>query len=364
VTESKITTRKELHAYLYAALRLEHATIPPYLTALYSLHNGSNSPAWHILRVVVVEEMLHLSLVANVMNAVDMTPNLTGSDFVPAYPTPLPDGEEDFVVDLQPFSRDAVKTFLKIERPALAPNEESRLLVRRQPDRPMLAASPTDPGMQYYSIGEFYAEISRGLQHLHDLYAHEGRELFTGDPSKQITPEYFYSGGGEAIPVTGLESALHAIGLIAAQGEGLGGGIYDGEEELAHYYRFDQLDRGRYYVKGDKPGEPSGPGLKVDWTAVYPVMKNALLDDYPKGSELRKAAREFNESYAGFLGFLTLAFTGRPDLLLETVPRMFRLRDDISRLIRNPIPDRPGVHAAPTFEMGGALGSGVPGSGA
>ena len=66
-----------------AALRLEHATIPPYLTALYSLRAGSNSPAWHILRVVAVEEMLHLTLVANVMNAVGCKPNLTDPEFVP-----------------------------------------------------------------------------------------------------------------------------------------------------------------------------------------------------------------------------------------------------------------------------------------
>lgn len=359
MTEPQITTIDDLKKYLYSALKLEHATIPPYLSALYSLHNGSNSPAWHILRVVAVEEMLHLSLVANVMNAIDMSPILTGSDFVPSYPTPLPDGENDFVVDLQPFSPEAVETFLKIERPAKAPNEESRLIRRRQPDRVMLAADPVNPGLQYYSIGEFYAEISRGLTYVNDAYAAEGNELFTGHPSRQITPEYFYSGGGEAIPVTGLESALDAIGLISAQGEGLGGGIYDGAGELAHYYRFQQIQLGRYYVKGDSPDDPTGPAFDVDWTAVYPMMKNASLEDYPKGSELRKAAREFNESYAGFLRFLTKAFNGQPDLLLEAVPWMFRLRDEISRLIRNPVPDRPGVNAAPTFEMPGDLGSGA-----
>jgi hypothetical protein len=87
------------------------------------------------------------------------------------------------------------------------------------------------------------------------------------------------------------------------------------------------------------------------------VLKNAALDDYPADSQLRTAAREFNETYAGFLRFLTKAFTGEPELLLEAVPLMFRLRDDISRLVRNPIPGRPGVHAAPTFEPAGAAGS-------
>ena len=353
-TSSKITSLDELHAYLYKALQLEHATIPPYLTALYSLHSGTNSAAWHILRVVVVEEMLHLSLVANVLNATGGKPDLTGPGFVPAYPASLPDGETDFAVDLQPLSLDAVGTFLKIERPAQAPNEESRLLPRAKSDRMLLAASPTEPGMQFYSIGEFYREICRGLEYLHEQYASKGKELFTGDLSRQVTPEYFYSGGGEAIVVTNLESALDALNFIAEQGEGLGGGIYDHKEELAHYYRFEQLRLGRYYVKGDQPGQPSGPAFDIDWTAVYPVLKNARLADYPESSETYRAAREFNDSYAEFLEFLTNAFTGQPTLLLEAVPRMMRFRDEMSRLIRNPAPGRPGMHAAPTFELGGA----------
>jgi hypothetical protein len=357
VTESTITTIEDLHAYLYAALQLEHCTIPPYMTALYSLHNGSNSPAWHIMRVVVVEEMLHLALAANVLNAVGGSPDLTAPDFVPDYPAYLPSGEKDFEVSIQSFSAAAVETFLNIERPAKAPTPERRLVPRTRSAGRLLAASPTDPSMQYYSIGEFYAEIARGLRHLDEEYARAGKKLFTGDRRRQVTPEFFYSGGGEPIVVTGLESALRAVDFIAGQGEGLGGGIYDSQDELAHYYRFQQLKLGRYYQKGDQPEQPSGPELWVDWSTVYPVLKNAALDDYPAGSQLREAAREFNETYAGFLRFLTKAFTGKPELLLEAVPQMFRLRDDISRLVRNPIPGRPGVHAAPTFESADAAGS-------
>jgi hypothetical protein len=355
VTDSRITTREDLLAYLNAALRLEHATIPPYLTALYSLHPGTNSPAWHVLRVVAVEEMLHLSLAANVMNAVGGTPDLTRPDFVPVYPAYLPDGETDFTVDLQPFSQQAIATFLKIERPAQAPHEQARLVEHDQPGRFMLAASPTDPGMRFYSIGEFYEEISRGLRHLDEKYAAEGRELFTGDPGRQVTAEYFYSGGGAPVCVTGLTSALGALSLIAGQGEGMGGGIYDDGGELAHYYRFQQLQLGRYYQKGDEPGRPTGPELEVEWTAVYPVLKNARLRDYPEDSELAHAARAFNSTYRGFLAFLTRAFSGQPELLLDAVPQMFRLRDDIARVIKNPVPGRPGVHAAPTFELADSL---------
>jgi Ferritin-like len=355
--QTTITTIEELNDYLYAALQLEHATIPPYLTALYSLHPGSNPHALHVIRVVAVEEMLHLSLVANVMNAVGIKPDLTQDGFVPRYPAHLPDGEQDFQVSLQPFSKAAVSTFLKIERPAKAPSEQARL-VRRSPrlaaHAHLLAVSPRDPGMQFYSIGEFYEEIIRGVKYLHAQYAAHGKELFTGDPSHQVTPEYYYSGGGEIIPVTGLQSALDALGLIASQGEGLGGGIYDAEGELAHYYRFQQLEIGRYYQKGDQPGHPTGPPLDTDWDAVYPVLKDARLDDYPEGSELRAAAVGFNQEYAGFLEFLTQAYNGQPELLIEAVWRMFRVRDAMLQLIRNPVPGRNGVHAGPTFDPAAA----------
>ncbi len=351
--QPRITTIEELSDYLYAALQLEHATIPPYLTALYSLHPGSNPDALHVIRVVAVEEMLHLTLVANVMNAIGIKPDLTQDGFVPRYPAHLPDGEQDFQVSLQPFSKAAVAAFLKIERPAQAPSEHARL-VRRSPrlaaHAHLLAVSPRDPGMQYYSIGEFYAEIIRGVQYLHAQYAAHGKELFTGDPRRQVTPEYYYSGGGEVIPVTGLDSALAALRLIAEQGEGLGGGIYDDEGELAHYYRFQQLEIGRYYQKGDQPGHPTGPPLATDWDAVYPVLKDARLANYPEGSELRAAAAGFNQVYADFLEFLTQAYNGQPELLIEAVWWMFRVRDAMLRLMRNPVPGGYGVHAGPTFE--------------
>ncbi len=348
MTLTRITTREELHEYLRAAMQLEHATIPPYLTALYSLHPGTNSDAFHVIRVVVVEEMLHLTLAANILNAVGGEPDLTVPGFVPRYPVYLPDGETDFMVGLEPFSPSAVDSFLLIERPAQSPSEEERVVRRalRGPKIPAVHPEGNEE-LHFYSIGEFYAEIGRGLQHLHD----RGEDLFTGDPSRQVTPDLYYSGGGEVIPVKDLDSALAAVRLISEQGEGLAGGIYDEEAELSHYYRFQQLTLGRYYQPGDAPGEPSGPGLDVDWDAVLPTLANASVADYPEGSELRAAAVDFNAGYARFLRELTEAFTGRPELLVPAVGGMFAIRDQITRLMRNPIPGRPGVTAAPTFEM-------------
>jgi hypothetical protein len=348
VTLPHITTVESLHAYLYAALQLEHATIPPYLSALYSIHPGTNLDAVMVIRVVAVEEMLHLTLAANVLNATGGTPDLTGPGFVPSYPAYLPDGEDDFRVDRQRFSPEAVETFLKIERPGAAPDEEARVLAHDSPSS--LLVAPHDDSMRFYSIGEFYEEIRRGLEHLHDEL---GDGLFSGDPQRQVTPEYYYSGGGEIVPVTDLASASAALELIAEQGEGLGGRIYDEEGEIAHYHRFEQLKIGRYYQPGDTAGSPSGPELSVDWDAVYPMKTNVVLGDLRDAPDLHASAEAFNERYADFLGLLTRAYTGEPALLMDAVAEMFRLRDGMLGLIRHPMPGPGGLKAGPTFEVGG-----------
>jgi hypothetical protein len=346
VTASTIGDRDDLISYLHAAMALEHATIPTYLTAYYSIRSTTNSDAAHIIRVAAVEEMLHLTLTANVLNAVGGKPDLTRPGFVPSYPARLPDGEDDFTVDLRPLTPKAVDTFCKIERPGRAPSADARLIPTG--DRsPMLVSSPTAEGMHFYSIGEFYEEIIEGLEKV----AAADPGLFRGDPALQIGPEYYYSGGGAVTTVSDLDSARRALRFIAAQGEGLDSGIYDAEGELAHYYRFRQLQLGRYYQVGDDPEAPSGPPLSVSWDDVYQVKVSARLSDYPPGSELARVAREFNSDYAAFLALLTRAFNGRPELLKEAVNEMFRLRDGFDRLVRNPLPDSGGLHAAPTFEI-------------
>jgi hypothetical protein len=344
----QITTVEQLQTYLNAAMQLEHATIPPYLTALYSIHPGTNPDACHVIRTVAVEEMLHLTLAANIMNAVGGTPDLTAPDFVPSYPAHLPDGETDFQVSLQAFSRESVQTFLNIERPGTAPHEEARVVSRHRDRGKHLSASYAASEMRFWSIGEFYEEIRRGLNHLHEQM---GDALFRGDPARQVGPEYYYSGGGELTAVTDLETAVAAIRLISEQGEGLRGGVYDLEHELSHYHRFEQLVSERYYQRGDQPGNPTGPPLHVAWDAVYPIKTDATIDDCPEGSELRTAAIDFNRRYAELLALLTKAYNGAPQLLTDAVVEMFRLREGMQRLIRNPIPGLEGVNGGPTFEI-------------
>ena len=355
-----ITDIDTLRLYLHSAMKLEHATIPPYLTALYSIKPGTNPDAAQVLRVVAVEEMLHLVLAANLLNAIGGEPQLTDGEFVPKYPAFLQDGETDFQVSLQPFSMDAIETFLKIERPRLAPNPDKQLLERPEvngENRHYIIHHPIKTNFSYYSIGEFYNAIRDGFSNVHRTM---GDDMFCGDRKRQVTSEYYYSGGGSITPVHDIDSALHTIDLIVEQGEGELAGIYGDEGELAHYYRYTQLKCGRYFQKSDNKGEapftPTGPELKVDWDAVYPLKTNAKMTDYEPGSEAEAAATAFNDAYSDFLGLLQRAFTGQPRLLLDGVPMMFELRNKVNQLIRNPLTDGSPFNAAPTFEVHALVG--------
>jgi hypothetical protein len=347
MTLYRITDLDSLHRHLDAALQLEHATIPIYLTALYSIHPGTNAEGAHILRAVAVEEMLHLTLVGNLINALGGRPDLTRPGFTPRFPTLLPDGEQDFSVGLAPFSPAAIESFLKIERPASL-NPEAGNLRPRAGRGHLLAAHAGGAEEHFFSIGEFYKAIVQGLEHLHDRM---GPALFAGDPARQIGPEQYYSGGGTLIAITDLTTARAALDLIAEQGEGVTGDIFDEDGEIAHFYRFQQLLLGRYYAPGDAPGQPTGGPVPVDWSAVYPIRPNPRLADYPAGSDLRRAAEGFNAAYADYLALLTRAFDGQPDLFQEAVGEMFRLKERMLQLIRTPLDDGSGQHAAPTFEV-------------
>src|ERR1700743_2719560 len=72
--KNPIDTPGKLRQHLQTAIKIELATIPPYLCALWSIQDGNNSVVPGIIRSVVMEEMLHLSMAANLLNAVGGKP--------------------------------------------------------------------------------------------------------------------------------------------------------------------------------------------------------------------------------------------------------------------------------------------------
>ncbi|MDK1289876.1 ferritin-like domain-containing protein [Pseudoalteromonas umbrosa] len=365
MNERIINTIDDLYQMLDAAIQLEHATIPPYLTALYSIHPETNLEATAVIRAVLVEEMLHMTLSANVLNALGRHPNVLSEGFMPSFPTYLPDGEKDFQVSIAAFTPETLETFLNIERPSKPPKNTSSTcpngcITRANHARFHLdAIKPLkSPTYSFYSIGDFYDAIIDGIKFLETQARECGETIFIGDPKYQVSNKYYYSGGGEVIEVMDEKSAIAALNLIKEQGEGkaeLGEDTenqeFDSEGELSHYYRFKQLQFGRYYQKGDRPSNPTGAKFEVDFSKVYPIKTNPKLSDFAENPTLLKAAKDFNHSYHEFLGIINDAFSGHQNLLLGAVCDMFRLKEFASQLIRNPISIEPNMHAGPTFEI-------------
>jgi hypothetical protein len=321
-----------LRAHLQTAIELEHSTIPPYLTALYSINDGSNRDAARVIKSVVMEEMLHMVLAANVLNAIGGAPAINHPRFVPRYPTHMPHSRRAFLIGLEKFSPRSVGTFLKIERPV-------------KPKAP-----PQDD--RYDTIGQFYAAIEDGLKRL----CLKGRG-FARRPRRQITPEAYYGSGGEVVVVTDLESALQALSAIVGQGEGIHHSILDGDHRVhgtagyAHYFRFKEIVEGRYYsVTDGVRSKPSGRPLHVDWEQVHNMRPNPTSRMYPKGSGLRRKSDEFNTAYTRLLDRLHEACNGRPKSLTPAIALMYDLKHMAAELMRMPIGSGRQM-AGPTFEF-------------
>jgi hypothetical protein len=309
-----------LQDHLKTAIRIEWSTIPPYLCALWSLGDTHNRAAAECLREVVTEEMLHLTLAANVLNALGGDPDLTDP---PRYPSPLPHSDRAFEVSLLPFCPEALETFRRIEHPAL------------------IGAPPQ--GDDYTTIAQFYEAVAEAVER---IGADPG--VWTGHIDRQVQPNReYYSGGGDTIVVTGVDRALEALELIIEEGEGFQGSVFD-HDELAHYYRFEELARGRRYRRDDTPaGGPTGDPILLDYRAVRPMRPNPRPDDYPPGSELRAMTEECDATYARLLARLQLAFTGSPHELAAAVRDMWALEYQAVALMNVPAAD--GLVAGPAF---------------
>src|SRR3954466_7119129 len=98
--------RSELYIWLQKAIELEHSTIPPYLTAMFSLKPGTNDEIARLIRSIVQEEMLHMTIVGNILIAIGGRPAINVAGFIPKYPGSLPMsiGGSDFKVGIKAFS--------------------------------------------------------------------------------------------------------------------------------------------------------------------------------------------------------------------------------------------------------------------
>jgi len=336
---------KDLQAALQNAMALEHATMPPYLYALFSFGGPaqSNRDIKRILRMIAEEEMLHMLLVGNLLKAIGGRPVIADPSFVISYPRPLPGLTADFEVPLQRFTLKLIEdVFMRIEEPEHPITFPSHPLAIEM-DRPR-------------TIGEFYRRIRKVFIEQPGLIA-----VTTGQPvSSDFEGRYNVKQRIES-----NEDAVKAIDFIVGQGEGTEtdpffepGTNQPNNDKLAHYYRFAQIVKGRLKPNLSPPPNPKPEDLyfydesdkmPFDASTVLPLRENPHAADFPEGSEARQKIDVCNRTYTEILKSLDAAFnvdTGRLD---EAVNSMFNFTTAAQDVVSVSLGDntRPG----PSFEF-------------
>ena len=329
-----LDSAENLQQALQQAIELEHSTIPPYLTALYSIKPGLNSEVASLIRSVVLEEMLHMALVCNILVSIGGSPKIGHPKFVPAYPTSLPGGLRfGLTVRLRKCSIEHIREcFMSIEEP------EQLIMVRRNQLRP-----ESHHPSRKYTIGWFYDEIVQALQTL----AASGKITFE-HLDKQVEE---WSGTGQLYKITSIADAIKAIREIQDQGEGTSVNPHDGNDELAHYYKFSEIAEGRHLVKQDDQYSYIGAPIAFDENSVWPMVDDPSASIYQNGSRAQILNSEITEMYRALLGALHTTFNGDPKHLKDAIGLMFSLETIALRLVSIPsgLPD--GSTAGPSFQF-------------
>lgn len=324
------TSPAELHDLVQKAIELEHATIPTYLCAYFTLKTGTNQAIADIIRSVAIEEMLHMSIASNLLIAIGGSPVINRPGFVPVYPGPLPmDIGDGLRVPLEKCSIPLVRdVFMKIE----------------EPEEPIVFKSLAAGEPQYHTIGEFYAAVDAKLQEL-------GESAFIGDFGREMVDNSWFP-PDELFRITDPESASAAIEVIVRQGEGTSVSPLDPEGALAHYYRFEQIVRGRRLVKNadaDHGFSFTGAPVVLDERGVWNMQPNPDPDTLPKGSRAYRLATQFAYSYTLLLNGLHKTFNGEPDAVDAAMGLMYELRLLAQEVLSTPVPDAPDLATGLSF---------------
>jgi hypothetical protein len=349
-----IRTREHLLHVLAEAAELEHNLLCSYLYAAFSLKQGVDEDlAPHELAAVerwrgaimqvCVEEMIHLSQVANLTVAIGSRPHFDRPN-LPVAPGYHPAGVR---VALRPFDLDTLQHFIYLERPEGSPEVEGAGYgtpagegVRGGEVGRLMPSSP-----QYETIGEFYGILEQGFV---DLAARLGeRALFLGPAAHQLRADEIDA--PELSVVTDLATARRAIHLIVVQGEG----SRPGQPE-SHYGHFHGIaDEYRQLAAARPAFTPSRP------VASNPVMRHPQASDrvHVTGTAAAPLLDAANAVYSLMLRCLVelyeSAVPGRREALLGgAFALMHALGEMGSALTRLPASDAPGApHAGLTFAM-------------
>ncbi len=330
-------SKEALYLALQQAVELEHATLPPYLTALYSIMPGRNVEVAELIRSVVLEEMLHMSLACNLLISIGGNPSISHPGFVPRYPGSLPGGlRGGLTVRLRRCSIEQIRdVFLSIEEPEETIEESGGEV--QEGDAVEHHA---------YTIGWFYDQIARALETL----SRDGKISF-GRTGRQVETRI---GPHRVFRIGSLEDALRAIHEIKEQGEGaspLDPAEQPGREDLAHFYKFSEIVHGRRIVFEKDGFGYTGDEVPFDPDAVYPMMDDPDTQTLAPGSRARILSEQFDQSYQALLNALHATFNGHPERLQQAIGAMYSLEVQASQLMQAPSGRDDGTTAGPSFQL-------------
>jgi hypothetical protein len=319
---------------LQTALQLEQATLPPYLCAYWSISPkatsaGAKAAGRHLL-TVIHEEMIHLAVACNILNATGGQPSLNGSNPqhpVPTYPGPLPGHSKTsnpFIVGLGPLGPSSLQIFLDIELP-------------RYDD-------PVAPPNGWATIGEFYDEIIALCKELADTDFQRTTNGQASDASNPVLDQSGYyqgPGSGTIYRVKSVAGAIAGMNEIIIQGEGVKSYHRDALNELAHYYQFQQV------LESIQPG-----GAWTDYqNDVFPMAPNpaSLISQFPPNAISLNT--QFNGLFSQLLDQLHAAFNSvTPDTGIQNaITTMLELQAPAQALMQIALSEGPG-NCGPTFE--------------
>jgi CDGSH-type Zn-finger protein/truncated hemoglobin YjbI len=351
-----IEHREALIYMLCEAAELEHGIMCQYLYAAFSLKQrqdegltqaeaeATNRWRKHISHIAA-QEMLHLSLVQNLLSAIGAAPHLSR----PNFPQPASHYPAGVTLALIPFGEDALRHFMFLERPEGMDIEDVAGMAAFTRAQPSMQHGDIVPrGQDFATVGHLYRSIERGFADLAEKYGEE--QLFAGPPQAQATQADF--GWPELVAVTDLASAQRAIDEILEQGEGPRGHWKD-----AHFGQFvDILDEYTELREANPDFDPVRPVVPVN---VRPTERDV---DVPLASDplARRVMDMFNVSYEILLLMLQRFFARTEETPAQlkvlsdgTIAMMLQAIRPLGDLVTTlPAgPEYPGRTAGPSFEL-------------
>ncbi len=322
-----------LRAALQAAVTLEFSTLPPYLTAIWSVKDPLHLVADSILNILQ-EEMLHMALSCNMLVAIGGRPEIKTA--VPVYPGKLPGGvHPELTVSLAGLSDAMLEAFMEVERPKHPGHFES-LEAREDLDAVAVDEGGDDP--DDFTIGEFYNEILAAFMRL--------------DPD--ISTDRQISGPLAWLVIKDLDDVKRAIDTIETQGEGSSGTPNRSAGNLSHYFRFAELRERKKLVQDLETGkwefkDPIELDMDKDVWPVGQAPAGGYTDDVVEDSDVRHLMRGFNLTYSRLLDLLDTVWKtdGGQANFWHAIETMFELEQFSLPLMQIARPD--GKHYGPDF---------------